>query len=741
MQIINAHNRLQAKYLRLKQRIKVAIQDGRFYRYAIRKQRQLLQRLTRYSQQLLRRRQWLVPAAVVGLAFGSPRLSYGQTFTLQPNNPFELSDMVRNSSPSFADIDGDGDLDAFVGERYGNIRYFKNTGSSTLAAFEKPSTNPFGLSDIGFESAPSLVDIDGDGDLDAFVGERYGNIRYFKNTGSPTMPAFVTFSNNPFGLSAAIDQSAPSFVDIDGDGDLDAFVGERFGSIVYFKNTGSITVPAFTMSSTNPFGLSDVGRNSSPSFVDIDGDLDLDALVGETYGSIFYFENTGSPTMPAFTTSSTNPFGLNSVGYESAPSFVDIDMDGDLDALVGARYGVIRYFQNTGTAMLPAFTPTNPFVRINVNSNSSPSFVDIDGDLDLDALVGVNDGNIIYFQNTGNATTPAFATSSTNPFGLRDIGSESKPTFVDINGDGDLDALVGERLGSIIYFENIGSATTPTFAMPSINPFGLSSILFVDSAPSFADIDRDGDLDALVGEQYGNIIYFQNTGSATTPAFARSITNPFLLSDVGNYSVPSFVDIDGDGFLEAIIGNGAGNVIYFENGEIFNCNTPPPASETIASGTYQVSNTITTAGKIFSPSMVVFKAGTSITLTAGFEAKIGSTFNASIEPCASLNKETVEARTRDGLPAQASAENGLDIAPNPFHAQATITYMLAETTEVTLTIYDLQGKRIAQPITRCIKEVGSYQMLFDAQNVPKGIYVVILQTASGILSRKIVLTE
>jgi hypothetical protein len=431
-----------------------------------------------------------------------------------------------------------------------------------------------------------------------------------------------------------------------------------------------------------------VGLFSAPSFVDIDGDLDLDALVGVNDGNIIYFQNTGSPAIPAFATSSINPFGLSDVGLFSAPSFVDID-----------------------------------------------------GDLDLDALVGVNDGNIIYFQNTGNATTPAFATSSTNPFGLRDIGSESKPTFVDINGDGDLDALVGERLGSIIYFENIGSATTPTFAMPSINPFGLSSILFVDSAPSFADIDRDGDLDALVGEQYGNIIYFQNTGSATTPAFARSITNPFLLSDVGNYSVPSFVDIDGDGFLEAIIGNGAGNVIYFENGEIFNCNTPPPASETIASGTYQVSNTITTAGKIFSPSMVVFKAGTSITLTAGFEAKIGSTFNASIEPCASLNKETVEARTRDGLPAQASAENGLDIAPNPFHAQATITYMLAETTEVTLTIYDLQGKRIAQPITRCIKEVGSYQMLFDAQNVPKGIYVVILQTASGILSRKIVLTE
>ncbi|NJL74736.1 MAG: T9SS type A sorting domain-containing protein, partial [Saprospiraceae bacterium] len=49
-------------------------------------------------------------------------------------------------------------------------------------------------------------------------------------------------------------------------------------------------------------------------------------------------------------------------------------------------------------------------------------------------------------------------------------------------------------------------------------------------------------------------------------------------------------------------------------------------------------------------------------------------------------------------------KNGLDIAPNPFSAQTTITYTLAEATEVTLTIYDLQGKRIVQPIARHTQE-------------------------------------
>ncbi|NJL74737.1 MAG: hypothetical protein HC892_06575 [Saprospiraceae bacterium] len=87
-----------------------------------------------------------------------------------------------------------------------------------------------------------------------------------------------------------------------------------------------------------------------------------------------------------------------------------------------------------------------------------------------------------------------------------------------------------------------------------------------------------------------------------------------------------------------------------QEGGASNCSTPPPATGTIAAGTYQVSSTISTAGKIFSPSTVVFKAGTSITLTAGFEARAGSTFTASIEACASLNDETVEVRTTDVVP-------------------------------------------------------------------------------------------
>ena len=68
------------------------------------------------------------------------------------------------------------------------------------------------------------------------------------------------------------DRADPTFADIDSDGDLDAFVGESSGNMLFYKNTGTITIPIFTDAVKNPFGLSDVGHFASPSLADIDGD-------------------------------------------------------------------------------------------------------------------------------------------------------------------------------------------------------------------------------------------------------------------------------------------------------------------------------------------------------------------------------------------------------------------------------------------------------------------------------------
>ena len=136
------------------------------------------------------------------------------------------------------DIDGDGDLDALVGEGAGNINFLLNVGTSTTAIFNlSPDTAPFGLSDVGGFSVPSFADIDGDGDFDAFVGESDGNINFFINVGTSTAADFnLSSTTAPFGLSDIGGFSFLSFADIDSDGDLDAFVGEDDVTINFLNN-------------------------------------------------------------------------------------------------------------------------------------------------------------------------------------------------------------------------------------------------------------------------------------------------------------------------------------------------------------------------------------------------------------------------------------------------------------------------------------------------------------------------
>ena len=88
-----------------------------------------------------------------------------------------------------------------------------------------------------------------------------------------------------------------------------------------------------------------------------------------------------------------------------------------------------------------------------------------------------------------------------------------------------------------------------------VNPFGLSGVVQPsDSAePSIADLDGDGDLDVLSGEAAGNFLYYENTaGLGATPTFAPPLFNPFGLTDVGFLSKPAVADFDGDGDLDVL---------------------------------------------------------------------------------------------------------------------------------------------------------------------------------------------
>lgn len=305
--------------------------------------------------------QKVLAAAAVFIAL--PFISRSQTFDPPQLNPFGyVPPETTLVSPVFADIDGDQDLDLFIGDYEGVIHFYKNIGTTTSPEFDTAQLNPFGLaltSDISFMS---VADIDSDGDIDFFVGGAAGNIQFLKNNGTPSSPAFTFPVLNPFGFTPTLEFAIPTFADIDNDGDLDLFVCEYPGAMKFYENTGTAQLAHFATPEPDPFGITPAYGFGAPVFADLDHDGDLDLLEGEYYGNMRYFENTGTNSSPAFAAPLTNPFGIMQTVYYAFPALADLDGDGDFDLTVGEEYGNIQYFENTDFNVgIPEIQPVAAF--------------------------------------------------------------------------------------------------------------------------------------------------------------------------------------------------------------------------------------------------------------------------------------------------------------------------------------------------------------------------------------------
>ncbi len=285
-------------------------------------------------------------------------------------------------------------------------------------SFQAPTdAAPFTGLSAGAYSTPTFVDIDGDGDADAILGHSASaaqGLVYWENTGAPNVPAFTarTGALNPFTgstFSALTDFAAPTFADLDGDGDMDLIVGGGT-ALQHYQNTGSLTAPVFTArtGASNPFNAFTFGQDSVPTFGDLDGDGDLDLVVGDGTGGLRYYRNTGTAAAPTFTavTGVSNPFNGFDLGDFSSPTLAfNSYQDGAFDVYVGRADGTVFLVWATS---LPQASPTYTIIGVanpvgtpafDVGAFSAPKMVDLDNDGDLDMVVGRSDGGVSYFQN------------------------------------------------------------------------------------------------------------------------------------------------------------------------------------------------------------------------------------------------------------------------------------------------------------------------------------------------------
>lgn len=252
-----------------------------------------------------------------------------------------------------------------------------STNQVSAQNFLAPVANPFNTTAVNTIASPAMADLDNDGDLDLLVGEKTGSMEYFKNIGTTTAPSYSAAVMNPFGLSSTASWSFPTFVDLDNDGDKDIMVGDGAGNLNYFQNTGSATVPSFTTAPVqNPFGLTATSYVAGPSFADLDGDGDKDLIVGEYGGNMQYFQNTGTAAAPAFAAAAANPYGLVATTGYAQPAFCDLDSDGDQDLMVGDATGSLSYFQNTLITSVKSVEFSNPFL-LKVYPNPTTEYIQI----------------------------------------------------------------------------------------------------------------------------------------------------------------------------------------------------------------------------------------------------------------------------------------------------------------------------------------------------------------------------
>ena len=506
------------------------------------------------------------------------------------------------------------------------LKFTLVSGSSEVWSPVVSTIRPSGISNLflSFNDMPAIVDLDGDGDLDVLTFclncetieyhrnygmEDYGtcdSIRYVLENacwgdftenfqGKITLGITCKTGQTGSGDSSAVHPGGSSMLayDMDGDNDMDLLLSNINSSNFTIMTNGGdssyATMSEYTFNFPDSISPTDLASFPAAYYLDVDNDGLKDLIAApfttgggvRNFNSTWFYKNIATADSVVFEEQQWDFLqdGMIEVGEGANPVFFDHNADGLLDLVIG-NYGYwgpggiydgkLSLYENIGSTSIPEFELiTRDYAGLSALSLNGlyPAFGDLDGDGDQDLIIGDDDGNVHYFENTaGSGSTAVFALTQPVFKGI-DVGQFATPQLVDVNRDGLLDLIIGERGGRIKYFANIGSISSPDFDPIATNDFFGGIDIMPDcctgyNVPFLTPIDTSGDYYLFVAGEDGWIYLYGNIDNNLTGTFGLADSAVGGI-DLGLRTSISGADLNGDGSLELVIGNYRGGVSIY----------------------------------------------------------------------------------------------------------------------------------------------------------------------------------